>query len=308
MIELHRCSHDHVVTFEIHGLANHATNEIGHQMQLANLNGRAVLILDGKALDIASESAGKFGPEIQAVYQDWEAFRTWAPTAPSANAVAFDQADLGPVSPSATQVFAIGLNYRAHAAEGGAEVPKAPATFTKFQSCLTGPFAPVRWVEGVHDWEAELVVVIGKRAHKIAPADAWSYIAGVTCGQDYSERITQRASGGHFSMGKSFPGFGPTGPWLVSPDELANPDDLAISCEVSGQMMQSSRTSNMVFSVPVLIEYLSAITPLFPGDIIFTGTPEGVGFARKPPRILAPGDVVVTTIEGIGTMRQDIVA
>ncbi len=277
-------------------------------MKLANVNGRAALIFDGKALDIAKESAGAFGPSNNTVYENWSAFCVWASTASPANAATFDQTDLGAVSPVATQVFAIGLNYRAHAAEGGAEVPKAPATFTKFQSCLTGPFTPVTWQAGVHDWEAELVVVIGKRAHKIAAADAWSYVAGVTCGQDYSERITQRASGGHFSMGKSFPGFGPTGPWLVTIDELENPDDLAISCEISGQMMQSSRTSNMVFSVPVLIEYLSAITPLFPGDIIFTGTPEGVGFARKPPRILAPGDIVVTTIEGIGTIRQDIVA
>ena len=204
-------------------------------------------------------------------------------------------------------MFAIGLNYRAHAAEGGREVPKAPAVFTKFPTCLGRPFDPVASVPGRHDWEAELVVVIGRRAHNVSAADAWSYVAGVTCGQDYSERDTQNASGGHFSLGKSFPGFGPTGPWLVTPDELANCDDLAISCEVSGTMMQSSRTSNMVFAVPTLVEHISSVVTLLPGDLIFTGTPEGVGFARNPPRLLAVGDTVVTTIEGIGVIRQSIV-
>jgi 2,4-didehydro-3-deoxy-L-rhamnonate hydrolase len=278
-------------------------------MKLANVSGKASLILDGKALDVDTASGGVFGPDLASVYAKWDEFAAWAATvSPGAsNAVVFAESDLGPVSPSPAQVYAIGLNYRAHAAEGGRDVPKAPATFTKFPTCLGGPFDPVASVPGRHDWEAELVVVIGRRAHKIGASDAWSYVAGVTCGQDYSERDTQNASGGHFSLGKSYPGFGPTGPWLVTPDELANPDDLAISCEVSGQVMQSSRTSNMVFSVSVLIEYISAITPLLPGDIIFTGTPEGVGYARKPPRLLAAGDVVVTTIEGIGTIRQNIV-
>jgi 2,4-didehydro-3-deoxy-L-rhamnonate hydrolase len=276
-------------------------------MKLANLNDRAVLIIDGAAVDVATASNGSFGPAISALYPDWEAFAAWAASAALGAGVAFVETDLGAPSPTPTQVFAIGLNYRAHAAEGGSEVPKAPATFTKFQSCLGRPFDPVHAVPGAHDWEAELVVVIGRRAHKVAAADAWSYVAGVTCGQDYSERITQRAAGSHFSLGKSYPGFGPTGPWLVTPDELADRDDLAISCDVSGQTMQSSRTSNMVFSVPVLVEYLSGITPLLPGDIIFTGTPEGVGYARTPPRLLAAGDVVTTTIEGIGVICQSIV-
>ena len=280
-------------------------------MKLANLNDRAVLVVGSAehlaAVDVATSSDGAYGPDVAAVYADWDAFAAWASAASLGEGKPFAESDLGAVSPTATQVFAIGLNYRAHAAEGGAEVPKAPATFTKFQTSLGRPFDPVASVPGAHDWEAELVVVIGRHAHNVAAADAWSHIAGVTCGQDYSERITQRAAGSHFSLGKSFPGFGPTGPWLVTPDELPDRDDLAIGCEVSGEVMQASRTSNMVFSVPVLIEYLSAIVPLLPGDIIFTGTPEGVGYARKPPRLLAAGDVVVTTIEGIGTIRQSIV-
>jgi 2,4-didehydro-3-deoxy-L-rhamnonate hydrolase len=276
-------------------------------VKLANLNGRAALLVDGGAVDVATASAGAHGPSMAVVFGAWQAFAAWASSASLPSPSPYVESDLGAVSPAATQVFAIGLNYRAHAAEGGAEVPKAPATFTKFQTCLGDPFADVGHQEGAHDWEAELVVVIGRRAEKVAAADAWSYVAGVTCGQDYSERVTQRAAGAHFSLGKSFPGFGPTGPWLVTTDELANPDDLAISCEVSGEVMQSSRTSNMVFSVPVLIEYLSGIVPLLPGDIIFTGTPEGVGYARTPPRLLVPGDVVTTTIEGIGSIRQTIV-
>jgi 2,4-didehydro-3-deoxy-L-rhamnonate hydrolase len=289
-------------------------------MKLANINGRAAIITNdandatnNKAVDIAAASAGAFGPTMQEVLASWTAFVAWASTAtlPGStlpDGVAFRESDLDAPSPSPSQVFAIGLNYRAHAAEGGRDVPKAPAVFTKFASCLGRPFDDVQNQAGRHDYEAELVIIIGKHAYHVSEADAWSYVAGVTCGQDYSERDTQNASGGHFSLGKSFPGFGPTGPWLVTTDELANPDDLAISCEVSGEIMQSSRTSNMVFSVPVLIAHLSSVTPLLPGDIIFTGTPEGVGFARNPPRLLSAGDVVVTTIEGIGTIRQTITA
>ncbi len=276
-------------------------------MKLANLNQRAAIIVGTTAIDVAAASGNAFGPSLSDIYPQWDAFITWAKTASLSDGAPFAEADLGAPSPSPTQVFAVGLNYRAHAAEGGAEVPKAPATFTKFQSCLGRPFDPVKSVPGDHDWEAELVVVISRVAHHVAAADAWSYVAGVTCGQDYSERVTQRAAGSHFSLGKSYPGFGPTGPWLVTPDELTDRDDLAITCEVSGQMMQSSRTSNMVFSVPVLIEYLSGIVALQPGDIIFTGTPEGVGYARTPPRLLAAGDTVTTTIESIGTIKQSIV-
>ena len=276
-------------------------------MKLANVNGRAALVVDGKAVDIATASNGSFGPSISGIYDNWSAFNAWASTATLPSGTAFADSDLDAPSPAPTQVFAIGLNYRAHAAEGGSDVPAAPAVFTKFQSCLGRPFDSVKSVPGAHDYEAELVLVIGREAHQVAAADAWSYIAGVTIGQDYSERITQNAAGKHFSLGKSFPGFGPTGPWLVTVDELANPDDLAIECNVSGDVRQSSRTSNMVFPVSTLIEYISGIVTLMPGDIIFTGTPEGVGYARKPPALLSAGDVVTTTIEGIGVIRQTIV-
>ena len=280
-------------------------------MRLATLNDRVVVIDDQRAFDVAEASSGSFGPEPSAVYDRWAEFKAWADGHTFDGGAVFDPAELGAVSPRATQVFAIGLNYRAHAAEGGRDVPKVPATFTKFQTCLAGPYADVAVPGPTTDWEVELVVVIGARAHHVAAADAWSVVAGVTVGQDFSERTVQNASGGHFSMGKSFPCFGPTGPWLVTTDELPVDAegglDLELSCIVSGEQMQLSRTSMMVFPVPALIEYLSAVTPLLPGDLIFTGTPEGVGFRRTPPRPLLPGDVVESTIERIGTIRNRMV-
>jgi 2-keto-4-pentenoate hydratase/2-oxohepta-3-ene-1,7-dioic acid hydratase in catechol pathway len=153
------------------------------------------------------------------------------------------------------------------------------------------------------DWEVELVVVIGASAHRVGAGDAWSVVAGLTAGQDLSDRQVQlRPPMPQFSLGKSFPGFGPTGPWLVTTDELDDPDDLALSCSIDGEVMQSSRTSDLIFSVPRLIDALSHITPLLPGDLIFTGTPSGVGVARKPQRFLTAGSVLETRIEGIGTM------
>jgi 2-keto-4-pentenoate hydratase/2-oxohepta-3-ene-1,7-dioic acid hydratase in catechol pathway len=168
-----------------------------------------------------------------------------------------------------------------------------PLTFTKFPSCLTGPDATVQVTSPRLDWEVELVVVIGERGR----------VAGFTVGQDLSARDVQMlGSPPQFSLGKSFPGFGPTGPWVVTPDGLDDPDDLAISCALNGETMQSDRTSSMLFSVPETIARLSAVLPLLPGDLIFTGTPAGVGNRMDPPRYLQPGDALVSTIEGIGSI------
>ena len=132
----------------------------------------------------------------------------------------------------------------------------------------------------------------------------WRHVAGLTVGQDLSERVVQWASGGQFSLGKSFPGFGPMGPWLVTPNELVDPDDLELGCDIDGEVVQKSRTSDMVFSVPRLVAELSSILPLLPGDVIFTGTPAGIGATRKPPRFLQPGEVLHSWIEGIGSIRD----
>ena len=185
--------------------------------------------------------------------------------------------------------------------------PEFPPTFTKFPSCITGPHATVELPSDGIDWEVELVVIIGRTAHHVVAADSWSHVAGLTVGQDLSNRAVQlRPPVPQFSLGKSFPGFGPTGPWLVTPDEFADPNDLALSCTLNGETMQDSRTNDLIFSVPALIECLSGIVTLLPGDVIFTGTPSGVGVARKPPRFLSPGDVLVSTIEGIGSITTTL--
>ena len=206
-------------------------------------------------------------------------------------------------------MFAIGLNYAEHAAEAGYPPDSMPVTFTKFPSSIVGPDAVVALPEGNVDWEVELVVVIGREAHKVDRESAWDHVAGLTIGQDLSERITQlQGSAPQFSLGKSFPGFGPTGPWLVTPDEFADRDDLAISCSLSGERMQSSRTSMMLYDVPELLVRLSAVCPLLPGDIIFSGTPSGIGNRRTPPRFIGPDDVLVSEIEGIGTLTTRFTA
>jgi 2-keto-4-pentenoate hydratase/2-oxohepta-3-ene-1,7-dioic acid hydratase in catechol pathway len=272
-------------------------------MKLANVNGRAALVLGDEVADVASASAGRFGPDPQQVLEEWEAFRQFAPTV-TATTGPLKTAELRCASPRPRQVFGIGLNYRSHAEESGAQLPSVPATFTKFPTCLSGPFDDIPVTGPRIDWEVELVVVIGAQAEGVDEAAGWSHVAGLCVGQDISDRDLQFAAGAQFSLGKSRRGFGPIGPWVVTVDELADPDDLALTCTVDGETVQDARTSDLVFSVPRLIAELSAVLPLLPGDVIFTGTPAGVGFTRQPPRSLQPGNVVESWIEGIGTMRN----
>nr|WP_274636113.1 fumarylacetoacetate hydrolase family protein [Microbacterium bovistercoris] len=272
-------------------------------MKLANLAGRAVLVIEDGTVDVAAASQGRFGPDPQALFDDWAAFAQWAQTAPTAASTPFDPSALDAPVPRPRQVFAIGLNYAEHAAEAGYPPDAAPVTFTKFPSCIVGPRTVVTLPEGHVDWEVELVVVIGREAHELTRENAWEHVAGLTIGQDLSERITQlQGAAPQFSLGKSFSGFGPTGPWLVTPDELADRDDLAIGCSLSGERMQSSRTSMMLYDVPELLVRLSAVCTLLPGDIIFSGTPSGIGNRRTPPRFIGADDVLVSEIEGLGTL------
>jgi 2-keto-4-pentenoate hydratase/2-oxohepta-3-ene-1,7-dioic acid hydratase in catechol pathway len=279
-------------------------------MRVATIAGRVTVLTGTGALDVEKASQGRFPADPGAVFERWEEFRAWADEVdPSRYGPPADLTHLGAPSPRPRQVFAIGLNYRDHITETGQAAPESPSVFTKFATSLTGPNTVLVLPTGTVDWEVELVVIIGKRAENVAEADAWDHVAGLTVGQDYSERVVQTAgSAPQFSLGKSFPGFGPTGPWLVTPDVFADPDDLALECTVNGESMQKSRTSRLIFSVGYLVSYLSAITALLPGDIIFTGTPAGVGMARTPRRYLRPGDEVVSQIEGIGTICQDAVA
>lgn len=277
-------------------------------MILANLSGRATLCRDGRGLDLARASGGRFGPDVQALYSRWDELVAFAAAEATDFDVEIDPASLGAPAPHPRQVFAIGLNYRAHAEESGMAVPDIPATFTKFPSCLAGPHDEVVLPSGSVDWEVELVVVMGRRAAQVRAEDAWAYVAGLTVGQDLSERVVQFGAGGQFSLGKSYPRFGPTGPWLVTPDEVPDPDDLELGCRVNGEVVQRSRTDDMVFSVSRLIEALSAVVTLLPGDVIFTGTPAGIGATRNPPRFLQPDDELETWIEAIGTMRNRLIA
>lgn len=279
-------------------------------MRLANHDGRALLLTsDTTGIDVATASDGKFNSNIQDLYNQWDELVAWAATA-TGDEVTIDEAKLGPVTPRPAHSLGIGLNYAAHAAESGFEVPEVlPPVFPKFQSSIGGPFETVTLVQGgTTDWEAEMVIVIGRTAHKVAPGSGWDYVAGLTVGQDLSERTTQlRPPAPQFGLGKSYPGYSPQGPWLVTADELPNRDDLAISCELDGEVLQDGRTSQMLFNVATLVEKLSEILILQPGDAIYSGTPEGIGHGRDPQRYISAGQTLTTTIEGIGTIRQTFV-
>ncbi|WP_338053054.1 fumarylacetoacetate hydrolase family protein [Pseudonocardia broussonetiae] len=259
-------------------------------------------------IDLATASGGRFGPDPRDVFDAWDEVVRWHATADvdyPAHGDGVELAELDAPSPAPRQVFAIGLNYRDHVVESGLTLPEAPTVFTKFVGSFAGPVGDLVLAGETVDWEAELVVVIGRAARDVAIEDAWSHVAGLTVGQDFSERTVQLAGPApQFSLGKSFAGFAPQGPWLVTPDELADRDRIPIACTVNGRTVQSSSTGQLVFSVPALVAHLSSVLELFPGDVIFTGTPAGVGGARKPPWFLAEGDVVETTIGGIGSLRQ----
>ena len=215
---------------------------------------------------------------------------------------------LTPVSPRA--IFCIGLNYRLHAKEAGMKLPKYPVVFMKNLSAATGHLNDIRIPVSCAkvpevDYEVELAVVIKKNARNVSVETAFEYVLGYTCANDISARRWQmNAGGGQWIKGKSFDTFCPFGPWIVTPDELEDPDNLEIECILNGDTMQKSSTSDMIFSVAQIISYLSESTTLVPGTIVLTGTPSGVGFTRKPPVYLAPGDVLETKVEKIGVLKN----
>lgn len=276
-------------------------------MRIANLAGRLVLVSGERAIDVSAASRGRYSSNPQEVFDVWSEFEQWAATVSHSTEgwMSYDTSDLLAPVPQPRQVFAIGLNYASHAAETGVERPQYPSVFTKFPSCIDGPTSSVAISGEKTDWEVELVIVIGREAHHVDAEQGWSHVAGLTIGQDLSDRAIQwRPPLPQFSLGKSLPGFGPTGPFLVTPEELHDRNDLAIACRLNDEVVQESRTSDMIFDVPTLIAQLSAVTTLLPGDLIFTGTPEGVGSARSPQMFLKPGDELVSSIEGLGTIRS----
>ena len=276
-------------------------------IRLANAQGRAVLVVGDQIADVERASDKRFGSDPMAVLAQWDAFAAWAAGVGAGAATgAYDETQLDAPVPRPSKVFAIGLNYKTHAEESGLALPTKPLVFTKFQNCICGPRADVQLMgSGYVDWEVELVVVIGRRGKGISEAQAFEHVAGYTVGQDISDRKLQFSDQPpQFSMGKSLDTFGPLGPALVSLDAFKDPNDLALTCHVDGEQMQAARTSDMVFGVPPLIAYLSGLCTLEPGDIIFTGTPSGVGSARQPRRYLKPGETIVSTIESIGTLTN----
>lgn len=285
-------------------------------MRIANLAGRAGLLHEGCAVDVERASAGAFGADPQGLYDDWAAFTAWASgvdVAGHPQAVSYEPRDLGCPVPRPSQVFAIGLNYADHAAESQLEVPEHPVVFTKFASSLAGPDVEVSLSGERVDWEAELVVVVGSGGRGIDAGQAWDHVAGLAVGQDLSDRTVQsRGAPAQFSLGKSFAGYAPVGPAVVTLDELAghDVDDLRISCEVTEdggtRVLQEGSTGSMVFGVAELLARLSDVVELRPGDLLFTGTPAGVGLGRRPQEFLKPGQVLTTRIEGLGEIRQQL--
>ncbi|HEY1902704.1 MAG TPA: fumarylacetoacetate hydrolase family protein [Terracidiphilus sp.] len=207
------------------------------------------------------------------------------------------------------RVFAIGLNYRDHAIESGMEIPTTPVVFFKLPTAIVGPgdpiVLPVNSTEP--DYEAEFAFVIGRGGFRIAAGEWRDHVYGYTIVNDVSARDVQFATS-QWSMSKSFPSFCPLGPAIVTADEISDPHALKIGLSIDGEQLQNSNTNELVFKIPELIEYLSSITPLLPGDIVSTGTPPGVGLGRKPKRWLRPGETVTVTVEGLGSLTNPVVA
>ncbi|MEU6578759.1 fumarylacetoacetate hydrolase family protein [Streptomyces sp. NPDC046805] len=277
-------------------------------MRMANAAGRLMLLTDDGWSDVERASRGLFSADPQEVYERWDEFRHWAAHAQPTGGVTIDESELRSPVPRPRQTLAIGLNHRDHADESGFTVPESPPVFTKFVSSITGPYGDISLLEGSVDWEVELVAVIGRRAWQVSEERAWAHVAGLTAGPDISERDLQLSGPvPQFSLGESHPGSGPMGPCLVTPDAFDDPDDIELGCAINGEEMQKGRTSDLIFSVPQLITRLSAVLPLLPGDVIFTGTPAGVGLGRNPKRFLADGDELVSYVEGVGELRHRLV-
>ncbi len=280
-------------------------------MRLANYAGRATIVIDGHAVDVqqASDGALSCDPMVLSDLANHAALRELAAAAQPATWPMVDEAQLGAPVPRPMKGFGVALNYRSHALESGRDLPTEPHLFAKTENCVCGPFdtivAPAGRAE--IDYEAELVIVFGRTCKGATHDNAWSFIAGVMCGQDISDRAEQfRPPVKQFTIAKTYDTFGPTGPYLVTIDELPNPNSLELEGRVSGEVMQHGNTDDLIFDVPALVQWLSRYITFQPGDLVWTGTPGGVGEARSPQRFLLHGDVVETEIAGIGTMRNPV--
>ena len=278
-------------------------------MRLATISGRAAIGHEDGFVDLNDASGGRFPTRALACLERWTDVLDWHSTARlTARPAHPAPEDFDAPNPEPRQVFAAGLNYLDHAAE--MEMGStALSVFTKFPTCITGPSGALVLPNDVIDWEVELVAILGADLHEATPDEAASAVAGFAVGQDFSDRGLQMlAEPPQFSLAKSRPGFGPVGPALTSVDEIQDVDALILTCTVNGETVQHSTTAAMIRSPFLLISEISQTCHLLAGDLVFTGTPSGVGVGRRPPRYLAPGDEVVSTIEGLGTLVQHCVA
>jgi len=278
-------------------------------LQLASVQGRAQFVIgssdDFRVVDVERSSNGALPSDVMACYSAWQLLRAHAATLAKTDGVACSLEQLDCPVPQPRQLFAVGLNYKKHAEEMGSPIPTTPLMFAKFQSSINTPSGDVRLVGETCDYESELVIVIGTGGTNIAHADAWQHIAGITAGQDISDRTLQYSGvPPQFSLGKSRTGFTPMGPWVADMQDNASRDNLRLTCSINGQMRQDTNTNDMIFDIPEIVSYLSGICQLFPGDAIFTGTTAGVGHGHKPPIYLQRGDIIETTLEGVGIIRN----
>lgn len=283
-------------------------------MRLANHAGRLVLLdadadggLHGSVgIDVHCASGGTIPAEPELAYEHWDKVLQLAGDPPDTARVTIDRDRLGSPSPQPRQVFGIGVNYADHGAEAEMAVPEVPLVFTKLSTAVTGPYGSIALTTETVDWEVEIAVVIGRHARDVARSAAWDFVAGVTAGQDLSDREIQWRpdTTPQFGLGKSLAGFAPLGPVLVTPDEYSDPDDIELACLLNGEEVQRSSSAQMLLSVPEIISYLSGILTLLPGDVIFTGTPAGIGMTRNPPRYLKAGDSLESFVARAGSMAH----
>ncbi|HXG35043.1 MAG TPA: fumarylacetoacetate hydrolase family protein [Bryobacteraceae bacterium] len=267
------------------------------------------LITDGRVLGLG----GAGFPDLLSVIAGGDEARRrieqFAAAAPASAFAELSAVTLRAPIPRPPKIICVGLNFADHAAESGLPIPKVPTIFSKFSTAVIGPGEPIVLPRSSSqpDYEAELAFVIGKGGRHI-PATRWEeHVFGYTNFNDVSARDYQMATT-QWLMGKTFDTFAPMGPWLITADEIADPHALDIACEINGEVLQHSNTRQFIFRIPELIAFLSSVFTLEPGDVVSTGTPPGVGFARKPPRFLKPGDEVVVRIQGLGELRNPVVA
>jgi 2-keto-4-pentenoate hydratase/2-oxohepta-3-ene-1,7-dioic acid hydratase in catechol pathway len=272
--------------------------------KLANIDGKSALIHGDSYYDINSISQGEITSDPSYILDSLDDLHdlsskidNFEPTGLIENSL------LGAPVTNSRNCYAVGLNYRAHAEESGMEIPPFPMVFTKHTSCIVGPFDNIEMRSDIVDYEAELVLVIGKKGKNISKENAWDHVAGLTVGQDISDRAVQfHATPAQFNLGKSFDTFGPIGPYLVSPDSVANKNAVQLECHINNELRQESSTDDLIFTVPDIISYISEFLTLNTGDLIFTGTPSGVGATQG--KLLKDGDIITTSIKEIGTIKN----